>query len=77
MIFEIGTNPGPGGTGHRVQISGFEEWHLGTGRLIAESQGHFDAADYQRQLEHGTEDNAATNALVSAALLASTGALLK
>lgn len=45
-----GTNTGPGGTGRRVRISGFEEWTIGPDGLIAESQGHFDSADYQRQL---------------------------
>jgi hypothetical protein len=49
----IGTNTGPGGTGHRVRISGFEQWTIGGDGLIAESQGHFDSAEYQRQLEHG------------------------
>jgi hypothetical protein len=45
-----GTNAGPGGTGKFVRISGFEEWRFGPDGLIAESIGHFDAADYQRQL---------------------------
>jgi predicted ester cyclase len=49
----IGTNTGVGGTGHRVRFSGFEEWKFGDDGLIAESQGHFDSADYQRQLERG------------------------
>jgi len=47
----IGTNTGPGGTGHRVRFSGYEEWKFGEDGLIAESQGHFDEADYQRQIE--------------------------
>jgi nuclear transport factor 2 (NTF2) superfamily protein len=51
----IGTNTGPGGAGHRVRISGFEEWEMGADGLIARSQGHFDAAEYQRQLEQGVE----------------------
>jgi hypothetical protein len=34
----IGTNTGPGGTGHRVRFSGFEEWKFGEDGLIAESQ---------------------------------------
>lgn len=51
----IGTNTGPGGTGHRVRISGFEEWTLGDDGLIAASLGHFDAAEYARQVEHGVE----------------------
>jgi len=46
----IGTNTGPGGTGNKVRISGYEEWTIGPDGLIAESLGHFDAADYQRQL---------------------------
>jgi predicted ester cyclase len=45
-----GTNTGPGGTGRAVRISGYEEWTLGEDGLIAESKGHFDQADYQRQL---------------------------
>jgi|SRR5579862_1819022 len=49
----IGTNTGPGGTGRRVRIRGFEEWRMGSDGLIAASQGHFDAAEYRRQLEHG------------------------
>jgi hypothetical protein len=49
-----GTNTGPGGTGHRVLFSGFEEWEIGADGLIAGSLGHFDEADYRRQLEHGT-----------------------
>lgn len=51
-----GTNTGPNGTGHRVRISGYEQWTLTPGPtpLIAESQGHFDAAAYQHQLAHGT-----------------------
>lgn len=48
-----GTNSGPGGTGHRVRISGFEQWRIGSDGLIASSQGHFDAAEYRRQLEQG------------------------
>jgi hypothetical protein len=37
----------------RVRISGYEEWRFGASGLIAESQGHFDHAEYQRQLEAG------------------------
>jgi predicted ester cyclase len=48
-----GTNTGPGGTGKALRISGYEEWTFGSDGLIAESKGHFDAGDYQRQLEHG------------------------
>jgi len=49
----IGTNTGPGGTGKSILISGFEEWLFGPGGLIAESKGHFDSADYERQLNAG------------------------
>jgi predicted ester cyclase len=44
-----GTNTGPGGTGNRVRISGYELWKIDNGGLIVESEGHFDAADYDRQ----------------------------
>jgi len=49
----IGTNTGPGGTGKPVRISGYEEWRFGADGLIAESRGHFDEAEYQRQLKAG------------------------
>lgn len=49
-----GKNTGPGGTGRAVRISGYEEWALGSNGLIAKSTGHFDAADYQRQLQAGS-----------------------
>lgn len=48
-----GTNTGPGGTGKAVRISGYEEWTLGADGLIAESKGHFDEVEYQRQLKTG------------------------
>ncbi len=48
----IGTNTGPGGNGNRVRVSGFEEWTIGDDGLVAESQGHFDQAEYDRQLAH-------------------------
>jgi uncharacterized protein (TIGR02246 family) len=48
-----GTNTGPGGTGKAVRISGYEEWTMDDDGLIAESQGHFDEAKYQRQLNEG------------------------
>ena len=52
----VGTNTGPGGTGNRVRISGYEEWTIGDDGLVAESQGRFDQAEYDRQLEHGVDD---------------------
>jgi steroid delta-isomerase-like uncharacterized protein len=48
-----GTNTGPGGTGKAVHISGYEEWTLGPDGLISQSLGHFDEAEYQRQLAAG------------------------
>ena len=51
----IGTSTGPGGSGRPVRISGYEVWRIGGDGLIAESQGHFDSASYQRQLEGGAE----------------------
>ena len=51
----IGTNTGPGGTGHKVRISGFEVWRLGADGLIVESLGHFDQQKYDRQLAAGVE----------------------
>ena len=48
-----GTNSGPGGTGHRVRISGFEVWKIGPDGLVAESKGHFDETAYLHQLKHG------------------------
>ena len=47
----IGTNTGPGGTGNKVEFSGFEEWTMNSQGLIQKSIGTYDAADYQRQLE--------------------------
>ena len=46
-----GTNTGPGGTGRAVRISGYEAWRIGADGLIAESKGHFDEAEYHRQLK--------------------------
>jgi uncharacterized protein (TIGR02246 family) len=48
-----GTNTGPGGTGRPVKISGYEEWTIGADGLVAASQGHFNAAEYERQLKGG------------------------
>jgi predicted ester cyclase len=51
-----GTNTGPGGTGKRLRISGHELWTIDNNGLIAESKGHFDTAEYERQLKHGVDD---------------------
>lgn len=49
----VGTNTGPGGTGNAVRFSGYEEWTLSDGGLIATSLGQFDEAEYNHQLEYG------------------------
>jgi predicted ester cyclase len=46
-----GTNTGPGGAGKRVRISGYELWKINNDGLIGESKGHFDSAEYERQLK--------------------------
>ena len=45
-----GTNAGPDGTGNRVTISGWEYWRMSEDGLVAESRGHFDAEDFERQV---------------------------
>jgi predicted ester cyclase len=50
-----GTNTGPGGRGRRVRFSGHEEWTFAADGLVAGSLGHFDAAEYAHQLEHGVD----------------------
>lgn len=51
-----GTNTGPGGTGKRLRISGYELWKIDNDGLIAESKGHFDGAEYERQLKLGVDE---------------------
>jgi predicted ester cyclase len=48
-----GTTTGPGGTGNRVRMSGFETWTMGDDVLVASSVGTFDQAEYERQLAEG------------------------
>lgn len=50
-----GTNTGPDGTGNAVRFSGYEEWTLNDAGQITRSLGHFDEAEYQRQLESGVD----------------------
>lgn len=45
----IGTNTGPGGNGHRIDIRGHEEWTFDEDGLIVSSLGHYDAAEFKRQ----------------------------
>jgi steroid delta-isomerase-like uncharacterized protein len=48
-----GTNAGPGGTGNSVRMTGYEVWTLDERGRIAESKGHYNEAEYQRQLKAG------------------------
>jgi len=41
--------------GKCVRISGCELWKIDNDGLIAESKGHFDSAEYERQLKAGVE----------------------
>jgi len=50
-----GTNTGPEGTGQAVCIRGHEEWRIGADGLIAESKGHFDEREFNRQLKVSTD----------------------
>jgi hypothetical protein len=50
-----GTNAGPGGTGHRVRVSGIEVWTIGASGLASNSIGYYDAATYERQLADGID----------------------
>ena len=45
-----GTYTGPGGTGRAVDLRGFEEWTLNESGRIVESLGHYDEAEYARQV---------------------------
>ena len=53
-----GTNTGPGGTGKAVRMTGYEDWTLSADGLIAQSLGHYDEAEYQRQLKEGVPSTA-------------------
>jgi len=48
----LGTNSGPG---NAVRIRGFEQWTIGEDGLIAKSLGHYDQAEYDRQLAQGVD----------------------
>ncbi len=40
-------------TDNHVEVSGWEYWRYSDDGLVAESAGHFDADEYQRQVEGG------------------------
>lgn len=42
-------------TGKSVRVPGFEEWTIAPDGLIAESHGHYDQAEYDRQVLHGLD----------------------
>ena len=54
----VGTYTGPGGTGNKVDFSGFERWTINEEGLVQKSIGTFDAEEYQRQLEGNNGDMA-------------------
>ena len=45
-----GTNTGPGGNGNSVDLYGYEQWTMDDNGLILKSIGHYDEAEYQRQM---------------------------
>ncbi len=47
----IGTNARPGGTGNKVNFSGFERWTMNNKGLVQKSIGTYDADAYNKQLE--------------------------
>lgn len=49
-----GANTGPGGSGSRVRIRGFELWQFDADGRIEASLGSYDQAEYDRQLRAGT-----------------------
>ncbi len=49
----IGTNIGAGGTGNKVRIAGYEDWKIGPDGLIANSRGHYDTQEWDRQVNGG------------------------
>ena len=40
-------------TGKSVRVPGYEEWTIAADGRIAESRGHYDQAEYDRQVQHG------------------------
>jgi hypothetical protein len=42
-------------TGNSVRVPGYEEWTIAQDGLIAMSRGHYDQAEYDRQLRHGID----------------------
>jgi SnoaL-like domain len=42
-------------TGKSVRVPGYEEWTIAPDGLIAGSHGHYDPAEYDRQVQHGID----------------------
>ena len=42
-------------TGKSVRVPGYEDWTISPEGLIAASRGHYDQAEYDRQLKHGVD----------------------
>ena len=42
-------------SGNAARISGYELWKIDNDGLIADSKGHFDSAEYERQLKEGVD----------------------
>jgi hypothetical protein len=55
-----GANTGPGGTGRAVRLNGYERWTFGEDGRLMKSDGHFDSAEYQRQLTGEPTDRGST-----------------
>jgi uncharacterized protein (TIGR02246 family) len=49
----LGTATGPGGNGAAVNLTGYEEWTLDGEGKILQSLGHYDEAEYERQMSAG------------------------
>ncbi len=47
------THSGPGGTGNKAKVIGYELWQMGNNNRILKLQGHFPTEEYNRQM--GTE----------------------
>lgn len=48
-----GTKSGPDGSGHAVEISGWEAWLLSDATRVSVSDGRFDALEHERQVAEG------------------------
>jgi hypothetical protein len=48
-----GTNTGPAAPENGFELAATKLWRIDNDGLIAESKGHFDSAEYERQLKQG------------------------